>query len=232
MKTGRKIGLVASAGLIGLVCGLNNAGASSQRLADVEKPVKSVKFYEFKTGEPFDFTKYVIDERADLEVFAKSIRVFEGYSPTVYDPIPNDGKPEPTIGIGHYMDRGDSRETFARVLPFVKWDSVYRGEKALTKPQIENLFIEDLKTHVERVKKLVPSYSQLPQEVRGALVDADYRGALRDSPKTLKLINEGNFVEAGKEYRARKDSSIPGVRKRTEFIASRFEDYGRVLGQN
>ena len=47
---------IGTAGLLGLVCGLNNAGASSSRVAD-ETPVTSVKLYDPWTNKLFEFDK-------------------------------------------------------------------------------------------------------------------------------------------------------------------------------
>ena len=153
----------------------------------------------------------------------------------VYDPNPRDGKPEPTIGAGHYMDRGDSRETFFRVLPLVNWNNIYDGKTALTNEEIDILFAEDLKTYVERAKKLVPEFDSLPDYVSTALVDMAYRGDLGDSPKTRALINSGKFAEAAneyinrREYRDAESKGIRGVKIRMDSNRQRLLDYANIV---
>lgn len=137
--------------------------------------------------------------------YAQYTANFEGRRSKVYDPNPNDGKPEPTIGVGHYLDRTNSRQTFAKVLPEADYDAVYSGKQELTKEQIERLFAEDISKYVDTAKKLFPKFDSYPLKLRQALVDGCYRGDLLDSPKTRRLINEGKFQEAGDEYTNRRD---------------------------
>jgi GH24 family phage-related lysozyme (muramidase) len=131
---------------------------------------------------------------------AKYIANHEGRRSKVYDPIPNDGKNEPTIGVGHYLDRGDSREIFARILPEVDFDAVYSGKAKLNNSQIDRLFLEDLSSYINKTKGFFPAFDNYPEYLQSALVDGVYRGCLSGSPKTRLLINEGNFEEASKEY--------------------------------
>jgi hypothetical protein len=140
-----------------------------------------------------------------LLAYAEYTGNFEGRKPKVYDPNPNDGKPEPTIGVGHYLDRGDSEETFARVLPELDYDEICNGNQELTETQINKLFSEDIKDYVARAKSFFPKFDTYPEYLQKALVDGFYRGDLGDSPKTRALINSGNFEEAADEYIDRKD---------------------------
>ena len=161
-------------------------------------------------------------QKNPLIAYAEYTGNFEGRELRVYDPNPNDNKPEPTIGIGHYLDRGNSRETFARVLPEVDFDSVYNGRTELTDEQVNELFAEDIKEYVERTKRFFPKFDEYPQYLRQALVDGFYRGDLGDSPKTRELINQGEFAEASDEYINRKDyknaiaNGMAGIRTRMD----------------
>ena len=169
------------------------------------------------------------------DVFAKYIAQFEGRKNRVYDPMPNDGKPEPTIGIGHYLDRGDSRETFARVLPDVNYDSIYTGKSVLTDSQIDKLFAEDLIKYVERAKSLVPTFDNFPVTVQTALVDMAYRGDLGDSPRMRSLLNTGKVREASNEYINRAEyrnadkKGVRGVKTRMDSNRKRLIDYASQL---
>jgi len=235
MKIRNALGLGLTAGLLGLVCGLGNANTRVQK--PVDKPVTEVKLYDYRTGEPFELKeqRQYADETSKLKIFAEYISGFEGRRNKVYDPNPRDEKPEPTIGVGHYMDRGDSRETFSRVLPLVNWNNIYDGKTALTNEEIDILFAEDLKTYVERAKKLVPEFDSLPDYVSTALVDMAYRGDLGDSPKTRALINSGKFAEAAneyinrREYRDAESKGIRGVKIRMDSNRQRLLDYANIV---
>jgi len=155
----------------------------------------------------------------------------EGRKSKVYDPIPQDGKYEPTIGVGHYLDRGDSRETFKRVLPEVNYDEVYNKRRELEDEEIDKLLSEDIKIYVKRAKNRIPKFDEFPLYVRQAIVDGFYRGDLSGSPKTLRYINNGEFGKASKEYldnneyRNAKALGRPGIRKRMRANAAKFLKY-------
>ena len=83
----------------------------------------------------------------------------------------------------------------------------------------------------DRTRKLVPDYDNLPQDLQLRLLDSTYRGGLSGSPKTLKLINSGNWDEASKEfldnneYRSSKENGT-GVFGRMEDTAAAMKSYG------
>lgn len=142
----------------------------------------------------------ITGEEDRLRVFARYTGNFEGRRNRVYDPNPADGKAEPTIGVGHYMDRGDSREVFARVLPEVDYGAVYAGRAALTDEQVDRLFVYDLPRYIIRAQRLVHSFDSLPVYLQAALVDMAYRGDLGGSPKTRQLMNNSEWAGAAREY--------------------------------
>ena len=170
-----------------------------------------------------------------MAIFAAYTARFEGRRNRVYDPNPNDGRAEPTIGVGHYMDRGDSRETFARVLPRVDFDSVYDGDLALTISQIDTLFINDLRAYVQRTRNLAPQFDNFPVAVQTALVDMTYRGDLGDSPRMRSLLNDGRIREAANEYINRREyrdaerNGMRGLRVRMDSNRQRLLDYAQEL---
>lgn len=65
---------------------------------------------------------------------------------------------------------------------------------------MEKGFPESLKHHINRVKERVSNFDELPEDVQAELVQAEYRGDLGLSPKTIKLLNKGRFKEAAKEF--------------------------------
>ncbi len=141
----------------------------------------------------------------DLKEYANYTANFEGRRPKGYDPNPDDGKPEPTIGVGHYLGRPDSRKTFLETFPNVNYNAVLLGKQELTNEQIDTLFAVDLPKYVKIAKSFFPKFDSYSLDLRKALVDGCYRGDISDSPKTRSLIIEGKFVEAGIEYTNRDD---------------------------
>lgn len=156
------------------------------------------------------------------QIIAEYIANNEGRRNMVYDPIPNDGKYEPTIGVGYYLGGKDSREKFSRILPELDFDLVYKGKKKLSNEQIDRLFSVDLEQYIERTRKSIPAFDEYPPYLQSALVDGFYRGCLAGSPKTLRYINEGRFDQAAneylnhQEYNLAKVSNKQGIRKRME----------------
>lgn len=160
---------------------------------------------------------------------------WEGKRNKVYDPIPNDGKYEPTIGIGHYLDRSDSRKTFEKILLEVNYDDIYQGKSELTDEQVKRLFNHDILEYVSTTKKLFPNFDTYPPYVREGLVNGVYRGDLTGSPKTRKLINEGDFDGASIEYLRNKEyqdavkNGRRGIRSRMEYNAKVMKRYSKEL---
>ncbi|MDP4039674.1 MAG: hypothetical protein Q8P57_03790 [Candidatus Pacearchaeota archaeon] len=147
------------------------------------------------------YVKPIVEaEKKDYSGIARHIENMEGRRTKVYDPNNADNFDEPTIGIGHYMGRGDSKETFREVLPGVNWDSVYRGELELTDDEVDVLFAHDLGIYIERTRRLMPHFDSYPEYLKTTLVDMSYRGDLVGSPKTRKLMNDGDFFGAAREY--------------------------------
>lgn len=163
-------------------------------------------------------------ENKILEHFIK----YEGLKPLVYDPNPKDGKPEPTIGIGHYMGKPDSREIFQRVLPGVDYDSVLKGELGLTEEQAITLFNEDLRIKENLVRSLLGNFDEYSDELKLAVLDGFFRGCLSGSPKTLRLLNEYEFDKAADEYLNNRE--YKGARQKgMAGIAVRMEGNAEVM---
>jgi len=74
MKIRNALGLGLTAGLLGLVCGLGNANSTqrpdSNKPADVGKPITSVKLYDYRTGEPFEFERYNVPKIGEEKPFS------------------------------------------------------------------------------------------------------------------------------------------------------------------
>lgn len=174
-------------------------------------------------------------DRSNNRVFAEYIAGFEGRRNRVYDPNPNDGKDEPTIGIGHFLERGDSRETFDRILPEVNHDSVRNGRKILTDNEVDRLFKHDIQIYIDRARNLIGNFDTFPEYLQTALVDMSYRGDLGDSPKTRILLNEGRFRDAADEYINRREymeaesNGMRGLRIRMDSNRNRILNYAQEI---
>ena len=143
--------------------------------------------------------------------YAKYTAQFEGRRNKVYDPNPMDNKPEPTIGVGHYLGRPNSKQTLEKVLPGVSHEKLLSGEQALTDEQIDVLLASDIEEYVKTAQRLFPQFDSYPLYLRQALVDGCYRGDLLDSPKTRELINQGRWEDASREYLNRDDYRNAGL---------------------
>jgi hypothetical protein len=107
---------------------------------------------------------------------------------------------QPTVGIGHYLESGHSHQVFQKAIPEVNWGDVRYGRTELTEDQINRLFQEDLQKHLIRAKAIFPDFDTYTLKQQMAISDGVYRGCLSSSPKTIQLIQEGDWAEASKEY--------------------------------
>lgn len=84
-----------------------------------------------------------------------------------------------------------------------------------------NFFTETYPKYETRARKKVKNYDKLPEETKNAVLSAVYRGDL--GPKAAKLIEQGKFEAAAKEYlnhkeykQRKRDNPEDGVVKRME----------------
>jgi len=79
-------------------------------------------------------------------------------------------------------------------------------------------FSESFNNHVDKIKKKVKKFDTLPDFLQTELIQSAYRGGILLSPKTLGLINQGNFSDAAIEFldnaEFRKKSTKPAIKKR------------------
>lgn len=121
---------------------------------------------------------------------------WEGRRNTMY----LDTEKKPTIGIGHYLtNTQQDRDLFKALFGnSVKYDDVLKGKQKLTDDQIEKLFNVDVKVKEKLASNKINNFTSLPQYVKNAIINAFYRGDM--GPKTIKLMNSGNWGAAAKEY--------------------------------
>jgi|TARA_R100000789_G_C2896070_1_gene118953 GH24 family phage-related lysozyme (muramidase) len=136
--------------------------------------------------------------------------VDEGFRGEAYQ-LP--GEAEWTIGYGHY-------------------GSDVREGDTITEVEAKILLGEDVRERLISITEMIPKFNTFPEYLRGSLFSEHYRGSIRQSPKTRKLINEGRFMEAAEEfldndqYRNAYQLGIPGIRLRMERLADELRKYG------
>ena len=68
----------------------------------------------------------------------------------------------------------------------------------------------------------------MPLEARQNMLGSWYRGSLSGSPKTIRLINEGNYEKASKEFlnndEYKNPKTAPGIKKRMEATAKAIRE--------
>lgn len=100
---------------------------------------------------------------------------------------------------------------------------------------IERGFLAAFDAHLERCKRMIPDYPNLPEYVQAELMQAEYRGDLGGSPTFRRLFNGGRLWQAATEflnnndYRTRKRAGGDGVTARMEAVADACRRYAREL---
>ena len=145
------------------------------------------------------------NKELNIKEIANYISNHEGKRSKVYCALePNSINPykfkQPTVGIGHYLDSGHSKQVFEKTLPEINWEDVRFGRIELTEQQIDRLFQEDLQKHILRAEKLFPNIRSYTLDQQKAILDGIYRGCLSGSPNTRRLIEQGDWERASKEY--------------------------------
>jgi len=101
--------------------------------------------------------------------------------------------------------------------------NIKKGDK-ITLEQAQKNLAEDVEIRLEEIQDLIPNFSKFSSELQLALFSEYYRGSVMQSPKTVKLINEGKFAEAAAEfldndeYRNAVDRGRRGIRKRMKRV--------------
>lgn len=86
----------------------------------------------------------------------------------------------------------------------------------------------------DKTRQIVPEYDNLPRDLSLRLFDSTYRGGLSGSPKTLKLINSGNWDAAADEFLNNEEfteavASGSGVAKRMQSTSDAMRNYARTF---
>lgn len=151
------------------------------------------------------------------------IKYFEGFKPKAYT-LPKETAP--TVGYGTHLTP-DKSNVFKRLFGgSVDFNRVAATNQAITPQQGSALVGDHLTTVSNQLYKRLPSLPNLNPELQGALLNGAYRGDVLQSPKALKLMNQGNWQGASKEYlnnNEYKTTDLPGVKSRMNYNAQVFQ---------
>lgn len=108
-----------------------------------------------------------------------------------------DHKGNLTIGVGHLITKNDP--VLKRVVGN-NYNVILSGRMPLSNSQMQKLFDYDIKSKINLARRKVKNFDNLPKSAQNAVVDGFFRGDLSGSPKTLRLMNSGDFRAAAEEY--------------------------------
>ena len=149
----------------------------------------------------------------EARYFMSYIEAHEGRRLQVYKDIYGNR----TVGIGHLITDKE------------------RIEYYITDAECERLFDYDLEQKLDLVKKTFKGcFEYYPLYVQAAMLDGFFRGDLSGSPKTIKLMLDGKWLEASKEYLNNKEYKLSkqnksGVWKRMLENSCHFANYAEEL---
>lgn len=95
--------------------------------------------------------------------------------------------------------------------------------------KVNDTFSKDLESKYLQAKASIPDLDSMGASEQAAAVSGFFRGDLSGSPKTLRLINQGKFEEAAKEFLDHKEyktTDDQGIKSRMEGIASNIRTMG------
>ena len=99
---------------------------------------------------------------------------------------------------------------------------------SITQEQADEYLEEDINTRIDAINKNIPGFDDMPLEARKNMLGSWYRGSLSGSPNTIRLINEGNYAKASKEFlnndEYRNPDTAPGIKKRMEATAKAIRE--------
>jgi len=98
-----------------------------------------------------------------------------------------------------------------------------RFTKGISQQDAEQLLKDDLFAASRKALAMIPKYKSLPDNVRQALINAAYRGEIKSTHKTIKLMNADKWSAAAKEYLNNAEyNSRPGVQNRMNWNQKQF----------
>jgi GH24 family phage-related lysozyme (muramidase) len=165
----------------------------------------------------------------DLE-FREKVKEWEGkvtdatglhvtYDDATMKPISNPAAVQGVVTIGY----GTTKAVYPQLKPGMK----------ISEKTAEDLLTKGIAKIESQVRRLVPKYESYPKYIQMAIMNASYRGDL--GPKTIGLINKGDWDNVSKEYLNHPNYTNPGnmtgVVKRMKSNADAFSQYATELKQ-
>ena len=196
---------------------ITNPVVVGEKGAEMIVPTGGGKFsvLDAKTTSGLMMPKEKPNDSESVEMYKETIRKEEGLRLEKYKPV--ETEEHFTIGYGHYGPDVD-------------------GMGKITKQQAEDLLDKDVTQRVSEINNLMPDFNSFPDSARDAIFSEYYRGSIAQSPKTVKLINEGKYAEAAREflnneeYKNANDLGKPGIRPRMERVANELKKMAGGLG--
>ena len=115
-------------------------------------------------------------------------------------------------------------------------ESIKEGD-VITQKQADVMLQEDIDIRLIEINKTIPKFNEFPEELQLALFGEYYRGSIGQSPKTLKLINQGEYSKAATEYLDNDEyrNAIPrnrrGILKNMKKISDLLNKYEKNKGK-
>jgi LysM repeat protein len=116
-----------------------------------------------------------------------------------------------SIGYGHKCKTSQEQADFERT--------------GLSEAEAVALLKSDLESAAKKAEALVPKFTSLPDTVKQALTNAAYRGEIKSTHKTVKLMNQGNWEAAASEYLQNaeyKQTKSNSIRSRMDWNYEQF----------
>jgi len=102
----------------------------------------------------------------------------------------------------------------------------------ITQEQADKFLSEDINVRLKEIQRLIPNFATFPRELQLALFSEYYRGSIRQSPNTVKLINQGRYQEAAgefldnEEYRTAEEKGKSGIIGRMKEVFDELNKFG------
>lgn len=116
------------------------------------------------------------------EKIKQMIKGDEGKKRNLY----KDTKGKWTIGYGHLI------KTSAELKKY--------QNKTLSDKEINDLLDADIKEKMQKAQKKFPKFDEFNDDLKMTIINGFFRGDLSGSPNAIKLINQGLYKQAAKEY--------------------------------
>ena len=160
---------------------------------------------------PKGMSKTELLNKYEMREYTNFLKDHEGKKLTAYKPI--DTEKYFTIGYGHYGE--DVKEGMT-----------------ITDAQADKYLRQDINKRLPKITEAISGFNKMPLNVRKNILGSWFRGSLTStgSPTTIRLLNEGKYKEASKEFlnndEYRKYKSKPGT---MDGVVNRMEDTAKAI---